>query len=279
MSWVDETEEIWDARVIGPIERRGTIPEIDIKGGQCPPKLPEPGESALFLDFDGTLVEIAPRPDEVTLRPGMEEVLCDLHARMDGRLAIVSGRSLGELERIMPNYRGVIVGSHGAESRIDGVHTVAAEGDTTAFRASRDMLRAWIGHYEGVLLEEKPVSLVLHYREAPDREADCAEILTALSRTMTGFVVRPSKMAVELMPEDVSKERAVLDLLADWGDRVPIAIGDDLTDEDMFGAVQARGGYGIKVGEGQTSARFRLDGVAEVHALLESWREKTGESS
>lgn len=259
--------------------RRKTIPDSDINGGQGLPEVPDPGNAALFLDFDGTLVEIAPRPDAVRLRPGMEDVLGDLHARMEGRLAIVSGRSLGELERILPNYRGVIIGSHGAEARIDGVHATASEGKSTAFRASRDMLRAWVGHYEGVLLEEKPVSLVLHYREAPDREAECAQILAALAQTMPGFVVRPSKMAVELMPEDVSKKRAVLDLLEGWGDRIPIAIGDDRTDEDMFGAVEHRGGFGIKVGDGETAARFRLSGVPEVHALLRRWRDAPARSS
>lgn len=261
------------------MRRRRAIPDSDINGGQKLPEVPEPGTAALFLDFDGTLVEIAPRPDAVRLRPGMEEVLCDLDTRMEGRLAIVSGRSLAELEHIMPNYRGVIIGSHGAESRIDGVYETAAEGDGTAFRAVRDMLRAWVGHYDGVLLEEKPVSFVLHYREVPDREADCVEVLTALARTLPGFVVRPSKMAVELMPEAVSKERAVLNLLKDWGDRTPVAIGDDRTDEDMFGAAESRGGFGIKVGEGETSARFRVSDVSDVHALLQNWLKAPARSS
>ena len=266
-------------RAIHAMKRRETIPDSDINRGPDTPEIPDPGKTALFLDFDGTLVEIAPRPDAVTLRPGMEDVLGDLHARTNGRVAIVSGRSLAQLERIMPGYRGVLVGSHGAESRIEGIYATAAEGESTAFRASRDMLLAWVEHYEGVLLEEKPVSLVLHYRQAPDRQSDCTGILTALSQVMPGFVVRPSKMAVELMPETVSKERAVLDLLERWPDRIPIAIGDDRTDEDMFGAVAASGGYGIKVGEGPTSARFRLGGVAEVHALLQNWLGNSERSS
>ena len=264
---------------VGAVTRRSAIPDSDINGGQELPQVPEVGSAALFLDFDGTLVELAPRPDAVRLRPGIEGVLCDLDTRMEGRLAIVSGRSLAELERIMPNFGGVIIGSHGAESRINSVYATAAEGDSTAFRASRDMLRVWVAHYDGVLLEEKPVSCVLHYREAPDREGDCVEILTALAQTMPGFVVRPSKMAVELMPEAVSKKRAVLDLLEGWGDRTPIAIGDDRTDEDMFGAAESCGGFGIKVGEGETAARFRVAGVSDVHALLRSWLETPARSS
>lgn len=250
-----------------------------MNSGQDAPNLPDPSKTALFLDFDGTLVEIAARPDAVTLASGMEDVLGDLHTRTNGRIAIVSGRNLSELERIMPNYPGVLVGSHGAESRIDGVYASVADGDSTAFRASRDMLQAWVEHYEGVLLEEKPVSLVLHYRQAPERESDCARILDALSQVMPGFVVRPSKMAVELMPENVSKKRAVLDLLEGWRDRMPVAIGDDRTDEDMFDAADANGGYGVKVGEGETAARFRLGGVADVHALLRSWAKNSEGSS
>lgn len=235
------------------------------------PELPAPGDTALFLDFDGTLVEIAPRPDAVELAPGIGEVLGALHARTEGRVAIVSGRRLADLERIMPEYRGVLVGSHGAEWRIEGEYATAGQGDGTAFDATRDMLRAWVAHHDGVLLEEKPVSLVLHYRQAPEHGSRCAEILAALAQVMPGFVVRPSKMAVELMPENVSKKRAVQDLLERWPGRVPIAIGDDRTDEDMFDAVNAGAGYGIKVGEGDTAARFRLDDVAGVHDLLQSW--------
>ena len=256
--------------------RRETIPESDTHDA---PEMPDPDKAALFLDFDGTLVEIAPRPDAVKLEAGMEDVLIGLHTRTNGRIAIVSGRNLVELERIMPNYPGVLVGSHGAESRIDGAYETAPEGETTAFIASRDMLRAWVEHYDGVLLEEKPVSLVLHYRQAPDRQSDCEGILDALSQVMPGFVVRPSKMAVELMPENVSKERAVLGLLEDWRDLTPIAIGDDRTDEDMFGAVGASGGYAIKVGDGETAAKYRLGGVAEVHALLRNWLDNSEKSS
>ena len=243
------------------------------------PELPDPQRTALFLDFDGTLVEIAPRPDAVRLDPEMEEALGRLHARTNGRIAIVSGRSLAELERIIPNYSGVLVGSHGAESRIDGTYAVVEEGESAAFRTSRDRLRDWVDDHDGVLLEEKPASLVLHYRQAPERQSACSDILAALAEDMPGFVVRPSKMAVELMPEAVSKERAVLDLLKDWRDRVPVAIGDDRTDEDMFAAAADSGGYAIKVGEGETAARFRLSGVAAVHALLRGWVESSEVSS
>ena len=254
------------------------IPDSETNRGEGALEMPDPGRTALFLDFDGTLVEIAPRPDAVTLDPGMANVLDDLHSLTNGRIAIVSGRSLGQLERIMPNYRGVLVGSHGAESRIEGAYATVVEGKGMAFRSGRDMLRAWVPHYDGVLLEEKPASLVLHYRQAPDRQSDCAAILTGLAQVTPGFVVRPSKMAVELMPKTASKKRAVLDLLEGWPDRIPVAIGDDRTDEDMFTAADARGGYGIKVGDGETTAKFRLGGVAEVHAHLRSWLEKTERS-
>lgn len=258
---------------------REAQPDNDQNETSIASEMPPPGDTALFLDFDGTLVEIAPRPDAVELAPEMRDALGALHACTDGRVAIVSGRRLADLERIMPDFRGVLVGSHGAEWRIEGDYTTAGQDDRTAFDATRDMLRAWVAHYDGVLLEEKPVSLVLHYRQAPDHGSRCAGILAALAQVMPGFVVRPSKMAVELMPENVSKKGAVQDLLERWPGRVPIAIGDDRTDEDMFDAVNAGGGYGVKVGEGDTAARFRLNDVAGVHDLLRSWLARSEKSS
>jgi trehalose 6-phosphate phosphatase len=255
-----------------------TVQGSAMKSGQDMLKIPDPERTALFLDFDGTLVEIAARPDAVTLDPEIVNVLGAIHARTGGRIAIVSGRSLVELDRIMPTYRGVLVGSHGAETRIDGAYSTVVEGESTAYKAVRDALRAWVRHYDQVLLEEKPASLVLHYRQDPDRQSDCTAILTALAEAVPGFVMRPSKMAVELLPEAVSKERAVLDLMQGWRGRIPVAIGDDRTDEDMFAAAKANDGFGIKVGDGETAARYRLAGVPEVHALLQGWVESSEES-
>ena len=121
-------------------------------------------------------------------------------------------------------------------------------------------------------LEEKPAALVLHYRGAPQHQVACGRIMAALAEDASGFTVRHSKMALELMPERICKRDAVEMLLDRWtGDRTPVAIGDDRPDEGMFGAVQERGGFGIRVGDEETCASYRIRSVADVHALLDCW--------
>ncbi|MCR9110260.1 MAG: trehalose-phosphatase [Rhodobacteraceae bacterium] len=240
--------------------------------------LPDPATIALFLDFDGTLVEIAERPDAVKVLPETQGILRDLNAKTRGRLVIVSGRRLQDLEQFLPEFDGVLVGSHGAERRLGGVHETSSEGQSASFENTSRTLRAWAGNQNEILLEEKPASLVLHYRQAPAMQSECQTIAAELAAVMPGFVARSSKMAVEIMPKAISKERAVLRLMKDWSDRLPIAIGDDRTDEDMFCAADAHGGFGIKVGEGDTVARLRIDNVAAVHALLRRWTNISGAS-
>ncbi|PZX15266.1 trehalose 6-phosphatase [Palleronia aestuarii] len=251
----------------GPAERTST-PHFE------PLDLPDLDRTALFLDFDGTLVEIAARPDAVELPPGTETLLARLRAASGNATAIVSGRGLADLERMLPDYDGILVGSHGAERRIEGKRSVVDHGQGDTLRTVRDELAAWTDRNDGLLLEEKPASLVLHYRAAPDREADCAAMLDEMARHLTGFVVRPSKMALELMPETVSKSDAVRHLMETWQGRVPVAIGDDRTDEEMFAVADELGGLAIKVGDGDTSAACRVPDVPAVHDTLARWADR-----
>ncbi len=238
--------------------------------------LPEICCAAVFLDFDGTLVEIASRPDAVELPPGTGELLGRLQAVTEGAVALVSGRSLADLERMLPGYYGILVGSHGAERRVDGIRSVADQGKSAAFSAARDELSGWVRQHDDVLLETKPASLVLHYRGAPHLETACTQVLDAVAQRLPGFAVRPSKMALELMPETVSKRSAVLEMMEVWSGRMPVAIGDDRTDEGMFAVAQALGGHGIKVGPGKTDAGWRVGDVAAVHSMLRRWLDAEG---
>lgn len=241
------------------------------------PDVPDLSRIALFLDFDGTLVEIAERPDAVQVPSRVQDLLTDLNRRTGGAVAIVSGRRMADLERFLPDFAGTLVGSHGGEWRDSGNRHVAEEAGSDTFAHLRDMLRAWVGAHDGVLLEEKPAALVLHYRRAPQHQVACGRIMAALADDTPAFTVRHAKMAVELMPERICKRGSVETLLQRWADRTPVAIGDDRPDEGMFGLVEERGGFAIRVGDEETRASYRVGCVADVHAMLACWlREPAG---
>jgi trehalose 6-phosphate phosphatase len=235
------------------------------------PEVPDLGRALFFIDFDGTLVDIAERPDAVTVPGEVLDLLSDLHARTDGATAVISGRRMEDLERFLPGFPGAVVGSHGAEVK-DGAtlwrHPAAG---SEALICIRRMAETWAEMNPGVLVEEKPCSVALHFRQAPDRMGDGEALLDAVVRQNPGFMLHHAKMALEVHPDDVSKRAAVGRLMRRWPRRLPVAFGDDRTDEGMFEAVNAAGGHSIKVGPGETAADWRLEGPGEVRAALARW--------
>lgn len=225
----------------------------------APPAL-DCNRDALFLDFDGTLVEIAPRPDAIIVPPDLPARLSRLSAACGGALAVVSGRDLATLERFLPGFAGVMVGSHGAEAR--GLDLGFTPADPAAVQAE---LRSFAAR-EGLLYEQKSHGGALHYRTRPEAEAAVTAFVSDLARRHPAFEVQPAKMAVELRPRGASKDRALaaLAVLPAFAGRRPVYLGDDTTDEPALIWAAARGGYGIKVGEGPSAARHHLDGPAAV---------------
>ncbi|TDL78309.1 trehalose-phosphatase [Palleronia sediminis] len=240
------------------------------------PRLPPPGDACVFLDMDGTLVDIADRPDGIAISPDLGALLDDLLDRTDGRTAIVSGRDTATLKGFLPGFRGVMVGSHGAERRGGGLPDVTSELPSD-FGCIRKVLRTYADHRDGVLYEEKPYSAALHFRQAPDAMPGVERFLEAFVADWEGLTLHRAKMALEIMLSDVSKGRAVADLHSLWGDgTTPIAIGDDRTDEGMLRYAVERGGIGVKVGDGPTAASCRLSTPREVRALLRDWLDDGG---
>lgn len=234
-----------------------------------PPDLPD--DAALFLDFDGCLVDIAPRPDAVVVPGDLPRRLRRLHDRLDGALALVSGRDVAELRRWLPDFPGAVAGSHGAELCRDGrviETTHRADLDVTALHA--DAARAAAGH-PAILVERKPHGVALHYRADPTLKGVVEGAMEALARAHPGMVLQPAKMAVELRPAGVGKGAAVERLMGafPFAGRVPVYAGDDLTDEEAMAAAQARGGFGIKIGAGETVGRFRLAEPSALAAWLD----------
>lgn len=226
---------------------------------------------ALFFDFDGTLVEIAPTPDAVAASPGMPRLLGALRDRLDGALAIVTGRPIGDVERYLPGLSLDICGMHGLERRIGG-HIVRP--DFPDLSAEVTALRDRLSGYPGVLVEDKGIGVAVHWRIAPDAETAAQDALADLARRLgAGYRIQDGKAVRELVPGTAHKGDAVHDLMGEepYAGRVPVFVGDDRTDEHGFEAVEEMGGVGIKIGAGETRASRRLDRPVTLERLLERW--------
>ena len=244
-------------------------------GGRGAGRLPEGVpvlalETALFLDIDGTLLDFAARPDAVEVPPRLRRNLAVLHGALGGALALVSGRSLAQIDELFAPLRLPAAGQHGAELRLAG-ETVALPPDPRLVPIAAAFAEFASAH-PGILIENKGHSIALHYRGAPqDREAarTLAECLVAAAGP--GLQLLPARLAIDIKARLVSKGSAI-----DWfmdrppfRGRIPTFLGDDRTDEDGFVAVDARGGHSVHVGDGFDSvARFRLGSPRDVRRWL-----------
>lgn len=238
-------------------------------GYGLPMRLPvEPHRLALFLDFDGTLAALAPRPDAVHVDPALIPVLQGLHRHLGGALALVSGRPLDELDQFVSPLRLPAAGVHGAQRRDTAgrLHVAGAEPPSAVEAAMRGLVE----RHPALLLEHKPGALALHYRAAPELEAICLQAVNASLEGLDGWALLHGKCVLEIKPSGIDKGAAVTAFLeeAAFAQRFAVFIGDDVTDEAAIAVVQAAGGLGIKVGEGDTLADQRLDDPAAVLVAL-----------
>ncbi|WP_164738125.1 trehalose-phosphatase [Frigidibacter oleivorans] len=234
---------------------------------QEPPGL-DPRGDAIFLDFDGTLVEIAPTPDAVEIPQGMADLLNRLHDASEGALALVSGRAIADLAGFLPGYRGPIIGSHGAEAR--GLPTLAAADGAAQDLAPLHARFADFAAPRGLLAEPKPHGAAIHFRGNPEAEDEARAFVEEVLADWPDLKIQPAKMAFELKPKSASKDIA-LRRIADeppFAGRRPVYAGDDATDEPAIGWAQQAGGLGVKIGDGASQARHRLAGPAEVLVWL-----------
>lgn len=225
---------------------------------------------ALYLDFDGTLTDIAPRPDAVTIARELPQLLETLRMHLDGAVAIVTGRRLDEIDTWLAPLRLAGAGLHGAELR-RGPDTDSSEHRTPAVPIIAKILQQRFGDDSRLIVENKGASVALHFRAAPTRAEECIEALTELARAH-GLDIVLGKMVVEARPPGIDKGVALRALAAHppFSRRRPVFVGDDVTDEAGFAAVHADGGFGVKVGDGATAARYRCHGVDGVHTWLEA---------
>ncbi len=224
----------------------------------------------MFVDFDGTLTDIAPRPDAVAVPQGMVQLLATLHSRLGGALAIVSGRPISQLDAFLAPLRLPVAGLHGAERRsASGVVTRLPEADLSEVVSG---LQALAGLHAGLLVETKPGAVALHYRLAPDCEALAKQAMQDALQRSPGMALMHGKMVIEMKPALASKGRAITAFMAEppFTLRRPVFAGDDTTDESGFAVVQAAGGTGIKIGPGPTLAQHRLDSPTSLQAWLQA---------
>jgi len=225
---------------------------------------------ALFLDFDGTLVDIAPEPGAVVVPSTLVPTLAALQRFLGGAVAVVSGRPIRELDQFLSPLRLPVAGVHGAERRsATGLMEYIAD---QPLGEVEHAARALAERHPGLLVEHKRSSLALHYRAVPHLEAECIAAMQAAVDRSPGLTLLRGKMVAEAKPTGASKGAAIEAFLNEppFAGRLPLFVGDDVTDEVGFATVQRLGGLGVKVGEGPTAAWQRLPTPGDLRREFET---------
>ena len=242
------------------------------------PDLPDPQQFALFLDFDGTLVAIADRPDAVRLDHSTRQALADLDRLLAGALAIITGREIAAVDRFLDPLRLSVAGVHGLTRRdAQGrIHTPAVDGGFTS--AVEQATWPLLEKHPALFLEYKYGAVALHYRSHPELEQACIALMEKAVQGLQEVELKRGKMVVEAKAAGGSKGAAIADFLKEspFSGRQAVFAGDDITDEDAFILVNARNGLSIKVGPGATNATYRAEGTSEFLAWLRQLPSKLG---
>jgi trehalose 6-phosphate phosphatase len=242
------------------------------------PDLSDSERIALFLDFDGTLVAIADRPDEVKLDLSTRKALMHLDTLLGGALAIVTGREIAAVDRFLDPLHLSIAGVHGLTRRdAQGrTHTSAVDGGFVS--AIERALWPLLEKHPALFLEYKFGAVALHYRSHPEFEQACIALMEAAISELPGVELKRGKMVVEAKAVGGNKGAAIADYLNEvpFAGRRAVFAGDDVTDEDAFVLVNARDGVSIKVGPGKTHATYRAAGTGEFLAWLRQLPAKLG---
>jgi trehalose 6-phosphate phosphatase len=228
---------------------------------------------ALFLDVDGTLLDLAPTPSAVHVDAAIASLLPALSVALDGAVALVTGRAITDADRLFPGLRLPIAGQHGCERRdAAGVLHLHAPARATMAKL-RALLAGFAAQHPGVLLEDKGATLAVHYRLAPDLAAEVRRTVQTgvAGASSAGLVLQPGKQLIEVRPDNRDKGTAIRDFMREppFAGRRAFFVGDDAGDEHGFSVVQRMpGGVAVKVGPGRTRAKHRLDAPADVRRWL-----------
>jgi trehalose 6-phosphate phosphatase len=247
-------------------ERRKS-PRVDTS----PP--PPSAEWAYFFDIDGTLADIAAKPSGVRIEREILHLIYELHAGTGGAMALISGRSIEDVDRLFGGSGLPVAGQHGLERRTAKGEIVRRPSEEKLLLHVREELSRRAMRDDRLLLEFKGLCVAMHYRAAPEREEFVKDLMASVALQLgDGYVLQPGKMVVELKPAGKDKGVAVREFLDEkpFLGRTPVFVGDDLTDEVGFTVVNAMSGHSVKVGGGPTAARWRLRRVASVREWLKT---------
>jgi trehalose 6-phosphate phosphatase len=230
----------------------------------------DPSKVALFSDFDGTIVEIAPRPDAIRFTGEDADLFAAAMKSFGGAVAIVSGRNLDDVRHYVGDFDGAISGGHGTELRIEGETERHELPDPERLEHIKAAVAEFAVIDPRIILEEKTYGVVLHFRQNPEMEFKARKFAECLLEGSEDFELQPAKMALEIKPKNISKAGAIekIMLAPQFFGRTPIYVGDDATDETAFAYVNEQDGISIKIGDGPTLARYRTDSPASFKKWL-----------
>jgi trehalose 6-phosphate phosphatase len=230
----------------------------------------------LFLDVDGTLLELAPTPDGVRVEPTLRDLLSRVNRKLGGAVALISGRTIDDLDRLFEPQRWPAAGVHGLERRDStGRRQLAHDVDAAAVARARDRLRDLAARLPGTFVEDKGLAVALHYGQTPHFEHELRRESRAIARAIGADLrLLEGRMVLELRPAGATKADAIHAFLAEppFAGRRPIFMGDDITDEEGLAAVERIGGLSVAVGD-RVQAMSRASGPRDVHVFLEELAE------
>lgn len=234
--------------------------------------LPAPRpEWAYFFDIDGTLVDLADSPRARRLDTPLRQLVDRLYHATGGAVALISGRAIADIDEILPGIPFPAAGQHGTERR-DAAGRIShhASPSQELERARRELTRA-VARHSGLVLEDKGLSIALHYRRAPRLGGYAHRLVRSLLTAADSvYTIQTGKRIVELKPAGRDKGVAVVEFMGEepFRGRTPVFVGDDVTDEYGFATVNRLHGHSVKVGPGRTAARWHLRDVRAVQAWL-----------
>lgn len=245
---------------------------IPMRLGERGLDVPSPNASlAHFFDFDGTLVELAPTPSSIRLDARLMSLIAALYEASNGAVAIITGRPIADIDRLFATLSLPVAGQHGVERRNATGNIVRHAFPTDALDEARERLRDVVSAHPRLLLEDKGMSIALHYRGAPALAGFAHRVMHETQRRLgERFTVQTGKRVVELKPVGRDKGVAILEFMQEppFRGRTPIFVGDDATDEYGFAVTNLMHGHSVKVGRGPSTARWRLSDVDAVREWL-----------
>jgi trehalose 6-phosphate phosphatase len=245
-----------DGKLLGP-----ELPRFDL------------GQIAIFLDIDGTLLDLAATPLDVRVPTRLQNTLTALKAGVRNAIAFVSGRPIGEIDRIFAPLKLPAVGGHGAEIRYEPELPIMRSRKASLSDDLRAEFASIVRLDPGILIEDKGYSVAIHYRQVPQIGAEVMEHIVAICRNeqCDSLEILPGKLVVEIKPAGYSKGTGLRELMAvpPFRGRKPIFIGDDVTDDAAFAELPNYGGIGFSVGGTMPGAAFNFDGPQDVRLWLE----------